>query len=247
MADAGALTDLQDARTVRFFEINDNLAAQGEPAPAFVVSLEGWLVLEASLEDGRKAVIEVAPPGTVLCLHTGRSSTSIYSVVGVTQGRACMIRAGRNTSLRLTYLDYDRMLIEEAERCRMRLADRLLTVTTRDAKAALARFLMEMFVRATRAYPPKAGDAFAFPLTQTHLAEALGHTPVYINRLVRELREGGVVAIRRGELLVLDASAFVRMAGDAGALLDAWGLSVAPGHGTTSAEFVGSHISLDIV
>ncbi len=245
MADTGVLHHLQDARTVRFFDANDVLAAQGEPPPAFVVALEGWLLLEASLADGRKAVIEVAPPGAVLCLHAGRSMASIYSVVGVTEGRACLIRAGRDVMLRQTYPQYDRMLIEEAERCRIRLADRLLTVTTRDAKTALARFLMEVFVRAKRMYPPRTGDAFALPLTQTHVAEALGHTPVYINRLMRELREGGVVAARRGELVVLDASAFVRLAGDAAAVLDAWGISSGQGAQQSSGAMIGSDPALE--
>jgi CRP-like cAMP-binding protein len=43
-----------------------------------------------------------------------------------------------------------------------------------------------------------AGDTFDMPLTQEQISEALGITPVHANRVIRQLRDDGIVDINRG-------------------------------------------------
>jgi DNA-binding transcriptional regulator LsrR (DeoR family) len=37
---------------------------------------------------------------------------------------------------------------------------------------------------------------FACPLTQYHLADALGLTPVHVNRVLRDIREAGLITFQ---------------------------------------------------
>ena len=51
------------------------------------------------------------------------------------------------------------------------------------------------------------------PLTQEHLGDALGLTPVHVNRTLRALREDGVLAVKRGALSILDPDRLAEEAG----------------------------------
>ena len=48
----------------------------------------------------------------------------------------------------------------------------------------------------------EAGDTFEMPLTQEQISEALGITPVHANRIIRQLRDDGIVDISRGRVAV---------------------------------------------
>ena len=71
------------------------------------------------------------------------------------------------------------------------------------AIASLAHLLCEMFTRAEAA-GLTTGHSCALPLTQEFVADALGLTPVHINRTLQALRETGAVEWRSGRLTVND-------------------------------------------
>jgi CRP-like cAMP-binding protein len=57
-----------------------------------------------------------------------------------------------------------------------------------------------------------AGADFAMPLTQEQIGEALGITSVHANRVIKQLREEGIIDIHRGCVTVLDEAKFQEMA-----------------------------------
>ena len=50
------------------------------------------------------------------------------------------------------------------------------------------------------------------PLTQEQISEALGITPVHANRIIRQLRDDGIVDINRGRVAVLDEAKLAELA-----------------------------------
>ena len=56
-------------------------------------------------------------------------------------------------------------------------------------------------------------DELELPLSQTVLADALGMTPVHINRMLQEFRRSGVIQLKRGLLRILDPAALTRISG----------------------------------
>ncbi|RYG09655.1 MAG: helix-turn-helix domain-containing protein, partial [Caulobacteraceae bacterium] len=49
--------------------------------------------------------------------------------------------------------------------------------------------------------------------SQAVMADALGMTPVHINRVLRELREADAMDLRRGSLVILNPKKLVNIAG----------------------------------
>jgi CRP-like cAMP-binding protein len=55
-------------------------------------------------------------------------------------------------------------------------------------------------------------DSYYCPLTQYQLADALGLTPIHLNRMLRDLREEGLVLFRSNRVEILDRQRLVALA-----------------------------------
>jgi CRP-like cAMP-binding protein len=88
------------------------------------------------------------------------------------------------------------------------LSQWILNVGRRDARSRIAHLICEI---ATRLRVPVANGSFAFPfaVTQFHLGDAAGLTSVHVNRILRGLREQGLVDVRNQQVRVLDWAALV--------------------------------------
>ena len=56
------------------------------------------------------------------------------------------------------------------------------------------------------------GNSFEMPLTQEQIGEALGITAVHANRVIKQLRQEGVVELHRGRVTVLDEQKLLELA-----------------------------------
>ena len=74
----------------------------------------------------------------------------------------------------------------------------------------VAHFLCETELR-LRAVGLSDGARFELPLTQADLAEVCGLTSVHVNRVLRELRERGLVTLRDGNVDVHDGAGLARL------------------------------------
>ena len=52
----------------------------------------------------------------------------------------------------------------------------------------------------------KQGDQFALPMTQVDLADALGLTPVHVNRVIQAIRKDHLFEMRAGVVTLGDAN-----------------------------------------
>ena len=88
----------------------------------------------------------------------------------------------------------------------------LVNVGRRDALQAVGHLFCELYVR-MRNVGLAAGETMELPLTQEEIGDALGLTPVHVNRVLQRLRADGLIALKRGALEILDMAALERVAG----------------------------------
>jgi CRP-like cAMP-binding protein len=82
---------------------------------------------------------------------------------------------------------------------------------SRDSVERIAHLMCEMLIR-YRIVGETTDDSFPFLLTQDELADATGMTPVHVNRMLRQLREEGLIDLRERVLTVLDPQGLQRRA-----------------------------------
>ena len=102
------------------------------------------------------------------------------------------------------------------------VVEHLVGIGRRDAQARMAHFLLELGSRlALVGIGSKEG--FDCPLTQYHLADTLGLSAVHVNRILRQLRESGLVTFRDGHVTFHDHRGLVSLADFDPAYLDQTG------------------------
>lgn len=92
------------------------------------------------------------------------------------------------------------------------LREWLTSMGQRDAFSRIAHLLVELWLR-MRAIGLAANDSFSLPLTQTDLGDALGLTPVHINRTLQRLRGDGLITLERKQLTIHGPDRLMELAG----------------------------------
>lgn len=82
----------------------------------------------------------------------------------------------------------------------------------RNATDRVAYLMCELFVRLGTIGSSRT-DGFDLPLTQEDLSDALGLTPIHVNRVVRQLREAGLLSIKNRAVQILDFSKLQKSVG----------------------------------
>lgn len=79
----------------------------------------------------------------------------------------------------------------------------VLNLGRRDARSRIAHMLCE-FVTRGEAVGLGTSERFRLPMTQEYIADATGLTAVHVNRMMRQLRDEGVVDFDRREMRIAD-------------------------------------------
>jgi CRP-like cAMP-binding protein len=213
-----ALTDVElrvlDAlhKRRRTFATGRDLVHQGRADQATYILVSGWAVAYKILEDGQRQIIDFLIPGDFIGLRGMVSHLSDHSVEPVTDIEVTeVLVADFMTAL----ADTPRLAIAvfwATSRDEAMVVEHLSNIGRRDAAVRVAHFLLELGARlALIGLGSKAG--YACPLTQYLLADALGLSSVHVNRVLRQLRDKGMVTFRDGFVTFDDYGRLTEFAG----------------------------------
>ena len=99
------------------------------------------------------------------------------------------------------------------------VVEHLVGIGRRSALARTAHFLVELGLR-LQLVGLGSETGFACPLNQYLLADALGLTAIHVNRVLRQLREQGLVTFRDGRVVFHDLARLRELAEHHGGYLD---------------------------
>ncbi|AUQ57604.1 transcriptional regulator, crp family [Phaeobacter inhibens] len=176
-----------------------DLVHQGQSDQAAYILAAGWVCSYKIQSDGARQIVDFQIPGDFLGLRSVLLRTSDHSFEPLTDIQAAEVFAD---DLLEAFEDTPRLaaaILWAASRDEAMVVEHLVGVGRRDADARLAHFLLELGERMTLVgMGSKAG--YACPLTQYHLADALGLSSVHVNRVLRHLRELGLVTFQDGHV-----------------------------------------------
>lgn len=189
-----------------------DLIREGDrPGPVFVI-LEGWSYRYKILRDGTRQILAFMMPGDSCDLHAGLLAemdhgiqTIVPSVVATIERAEMDALLDRHPSIARAM--YVAQLVDQGT-----LRAWITSMGRRTSVQRAAHLMCELYVRATSIGLPLDG-VVRFPISQLLLADALGMTPVHLNRVLKELRERGVMKLSRGNLSITDAAQLVSIAG----------------------------------
>jgi CRP-like cAMP-binding protein len=217
VAELAVLERLHQRR--RSFVAGRDLVHQGQSGQAAYILSAGWVCSYKIQPDGTRQIVDFQVPGDFLGLRSVLLRTSDHSFEPITDIQAVevlgsdLLEALANTPRLAT------AILWAVSRDEAMVVEHLVGIGRRDADARMAHFLLELGARlALVGMGSKKG--YGCPLTQYHLADALGLSAVHVNRVLRQLRESGLVTFRDGHVTFDDYGGLVELAAFDPAYLD---------------------------
>lgn len=199
------------ARSRRFAAKQDLIREGDRPGPVFVM-LEGWACRYKVLPSGLRQVLAFLMPGDACDLHIGLLGEMDHSIQTITAARVATIdRVDMDTLMeqrpRIAKAMYISQLVDEGT-----MRAWITSMGRRTSTERVAHLMCELYLRARNIGLP-SDATLSLPMSQVLLADALGMTNVHINRVLKELRIAGAMALSRGSLDIIDPDLMVRIAG----------------------------------
>jgi CRP-like cAMP-binding protein len=208
-AELSVLEDLHKRR--RSFAAGPDLVHQGQSDQAAYILISGWACSYKLLEDGQRQIIDFQIPGDFLGLRSVVLHLSDHSIEAVTDIEVTEVVVA---DLMEAFSDTPRLakaVFWAASRDEAMVVEHLINIGRREAEVRVAHFFLELGARLTLVgLGSKAG--YACPLTQYMMADALGLSSVHVNRVLRKLREAGMVTFRDGYVAFDDYNRTVEFA-----------------------------------
>lgn len=196
----------------RSYNPRQDLIREGdEPGPMFVV-LEGWVCRYKILPSGSRQIMAFLMPGDACDLHIMLLAEMDHSIQAVTPAVVATVSRERMHALmdghpNIARAMYSAQLVDEGI-----LRAWILSMGRRSSSERVAHLISELYLRARSIGLTGEGE-FDLPLSQLVLADALGMTAVHINRVLKELRLSGAMALNRGSVTILDPVKLIQIAG----------------------------------
>lgn len=207
-ADIATLTEITSIRR-NYLARQDMIREGDQPGPVFVI-LTGWACRYKILPNGTRQIMAFLLPGDACDLHIGLLAEMDHNLQALTPCEVALIPGDRMEMLlddhpAIARAMYTSQLIDEGV-----LRAWIVSMGRRNSVERVAHLMCELYLRS---FAINGTTEMAFPISQIVVADALGMTPVHVNRILKELRVTGAMSLKRGSLLITDPLKLVQIAG----------------------------------
>jgi len=202
--------DAEDVRALERLPISvKELAAhsaivrEGERPAQCCLLIDGFVCRSKTTDAGKRQILSIHQSGDIPDLQSLHLHVMDHDLTTLSR---CTVGFIGHAALRA--LTRERPIVAEAL-WRETLIDSavfrewIVNVGRRSAVSRLAHLLAEIGTRLQVMHLAE-GDRFELPMTQLDIADALGLTPVHVNRVVQELRRAGLLELRKHSVSLPD-------------------------------------------
>ncbi|WP_296766488.1 Crp/Fnr family transcriptional regulator [Sediminimonas sp.] len=190
-------------RRRRTFQAGHEMIHEGQTKASAFILFDGWASSYKMLPDGERQIIDFPVPGDFLGLRSILFRTADHSVEAVTDIEVSEVLESDILDAFSTAPRLATAVLWAAARDEAMIVEHLVDLGRRTAEERMAHFLLELGARLQLVgMADKTG--FECPLTQYHLADALGLSAVHVNRVLRKLREDGILTFQKGHVILDD-------------------------------------------
>jgi CRP-like cAMP-binding protein len=193
------------------FSAGRDMVHQGQTNQSAYILASGWVCSYKLLSGGTRQIVDFQIPGDFLGLRSVLFRTADHNIEPVTRVEASEVLV---SDLLETFTNTPRLataVLWAASRDEAMVVEHLVGIGRRDAKERTAHFLLELGAR-LKLVGLGTALGYSCPLSQYLLADAMGLSAVHVNRVLRELREEGLVTFQQGKVTIHDLDGLVKLA-----------------------------------
>jgi CRP-like cAMP-binding protein len=193
------------------FPAGTEILRAGEESLELYTLYSGWAFRFKNLPDGRRQILNFLLPGDLLGLQAAMFDAAQHGVEALTDVELCLLPRQKIWHLfgQMPELAFDVTWLGAREESHV--DENLLSAGRRTAAERIAALIVILYKRAD-ALALVADRTFAFPLTQQHIADALGLSLVHTNKTLARLRRLGMYTQTNGSLTLSNPRVLERVA-----------------------------------
>lgn len=191
-SNAIALLELKTGN--RNFRPGQEIVSEGRRCNSVFLILDGFAIRYRILRDGQRQILNFLLPGDFAGVTSCHFGAAIFSIKTLTHATAAPIPLAKLMSLFDTHPQLAAQLFWLFTVSDAVVAEHLIAVGRRPAPERMAHLLLELLSR-LQPIGLSDGRSFRLPLTQEIIADTLGLSIPYVNRVLQQLRTAGLVRI----------------------------------------------------
>ena len=195
----------------RSFDQGVDLVRQGQFGQSAYILADGWVCSYKMLPSGARQIVDFQVPGDFLGLRSVLLRTADHNVEAMTKVQVSEVSANALIDAFAKTPRLATAVLWAASRDEAIVVEHLADIGRRSARERTAHLLLELGAR-LKLVGLGTKEGYACPLSQYMLADALGLSSVHINRVLRQLREAGLMTFRGGHVIVDDFERLVELA-----------------------------------
>jgi CRP-like cAMP-binding protein len=188
-----------------------HIVTQGRGCSGVWLLADGFALRYKVLNDGRRQVFHVALPGDMLGYPAAFFERALYSVVALTEASVCPLAFAELAALFQAQPRLAMALFWSSAGETAMFGEHLAAVGRRGACERVAHFILEMAYRLC-AVGIGDGTSFRMPLTQEQMADLVGLSAPHVNRMLRRLREDGLIDVEESQFRLIDRDRLAALA-----------------------------------
>ena len=185
---------------------------RGQRTNGLHVLRRGWAIVRSRTVRGRSHILRIYLPGDVIGLGELGVSYAPNTISMHTEGIVCPFPREALAELLAGMPRLSALLNALASLDQIALRDHCTALGLMTAEDRLIHWLLQLHARLVGT-EEAVGDRFHLPFSQAEIGEAVGMTPVYVNKLLRKLGEEGRIRIDRPFVELLDREGLANQVG----------------------------------
>jgi CRP-like cAMP-binding protein len=205
----GAINDIKRDHVA--LKAGTEIIRAGDECPEIYTLYSGWAFRFKTLPDGRRQILNFLLPGDLVGLQAAMFDVAQYGVEALTDAELCLLPRRKVWALfdEMPGLAFDVAWLGSREEGYV--DDNLTSTGRRTAAERIAALIISLYKRA-KALGLVENDSFEFPLTQQHIADALGMSLVHTNKTLARLRRMGMYSRANGKMTLTNPRVLQRIA-----------------------------------
>jgi CRP-like cAMP-binding protein len=205
----GAINDMKRDHVA--LKAGAEIIHSGEDSPELYTLYSGWAFRFKTLPDGRRQILNFLLPGDLIGLQAAMFEAAQHGIEALTDVELCLLPRRKVWALfgQMPDLAFDVAWLGSREESFV--DENLTSVGRRSAAERTAALIVSLYKRA-KILGLVNGETFDFPLTQTHIADALGLSLVHTNKTLARLRRMGMFTRTNGSITLTNPRVLQRVA-----------------------------------
>lgn len=187
------------------------VAEDDEPSSIHML-VDGWAIRYSMLSDGSRQITELLLPGDMFPVNAAMSAASVDGAIAAIRDCThlkCNADELEKAALKERALSRTLWWLSNRKKNIMRAW--ITNAGQRDGYARMAHIICEIRARLDQVSDVRE-DGFDLPLRQQDFADMLGLTSVHVNRMLKQLRESGLISLSQQRLTLVDREGLENLA-----------------------------------